>query len=94
MHVDAYLFADAGVLAANNVNNLEHTLTGGASKVNTGLMVSAGPGFVFTIKKWGVLDEVKPLSIRLDLPVFLSNKPYTQADYLMFRWQVGVSRSF
>ncbi len=92
--VDAYLFLDAGILGTQTQVNNEFTLTQSGRKLNTGLMASGGHGLVLTIKKWGVLDEVRPLQIRFDTPFFLSNAPFASPENLQLRWIIGVGRSF
>ncbi|MDZ4667898.1 MAG: M1 family metallopeptidase [bacterium] len=94
LKLDAYLFLDAGILAARNLTNKDQTLAAKAVNLNTGLMACGGHGLVLTIKRWGVLDEVKPLSIRFDIPLYLSNAPAYEGENLMFRWVLGVSRAF
>lgn len=91
-HVDLYLFGDAGVIQ-NEFKAGEFGLTK-AKTINSDLLVSAGAGVAFTIKKWGVLDDPKPLTIRFDMPLFLSNTPFVDGEYTRFRWIVGVSRAF
>jgi aminopeptidase N len=87
-HLDAYLFADAGLLYTNStpVNVINNS--------NTGFRSSAGPGFMLQIKKWGKLEEIKPLNIRIDLPIFLSNAPFSEENNIKFRWLIGINRSF
>jgi aminopeptidase N len=92
--LDAYLFLDAGILGSQTSVNNEFTLPQSGRKLHTGLMASAGHGLVLTIKKWGVLDEVKPLQIRFDTPFFLSNAPFASPENLQMRWVIGVGRSF
>ena len=92
--LDAYLFVDAGILGTQASVNNEFTLLQSGRKLHTGLMSSAGHGLVLTIKKWGVLDEVKPLQIRFDTPFLLSNAAFTSPENLQVRWLVGIGRSF
>ena len=87
-----YLFGDAGVLQ-NKFTAGEYGLTS-TQTVTGNLLVSAGTGAILTIKRWGKLDEVKPLSIRFDAPLFLNNTPYVDSVNLKFRWIIGVSRAF
>ena len=61
----------------------------------------AGPWFSFShnargaaIKKWWVLQNVKPLTLRFDVPFFVSNTPYNDPAHFKFRWVVGISRTF
>jgi len=92
IHFDSYLFADGGILEGNFKAG-DYGITKDAT-VNTGFMVSAGTGFAMTIKKWGNIDKAKPLTIRLDLPLLLTNSPYIDGQYFRMRWMVGISRSF
>jgi aminopeptidase N len=92
-HLDVYLFADAGILQhqyqAGEIAGLTAKQT-----VNSNLLVSSGAGAALTIKRWGKLEEVKPLTLRFDAPLFLNNTPFVDGQYLRFRWVVGVSRAF
>lgn len=92
LHVDAYLFGDAGILQ-NTFKAADYALTADRD-VSTGIMGSAGAGMAFTIKKWMQLDKAKPLTIRVDFPVFLSHVPFVDGENFRFRWQVGINRSF
>jgi hypothetical protein len=93
LHLDAYLFGDAGVIQRRFVAG-EFGLTSGRD-VQSNLMASAGAGFALTIKKWGQWDKAKPLTLRFDIPAFLNNTPFTDnTEYVKFRWIVGVNRSF
>jgi hypothetical protein len=87
-HLDTYLFGDGGILSNKYTINGKHTY------LSTDFLMSAGAGVAFTIKKWGVLDDPKPLTLRFDMPMFLSTAPYVDGDNFQFRWQVGVSRAF
>ncbi|MFN5026182.1 MAG: M1 family metallopeptidase [Bacteroidota bacterium] len=91
-HLDAYLFGDVGMLE-NEFKAGESGLTQ-SLLINTGWMASAGSGFALTIKKWGKLDKAKPLTIRVDLPLFLSNSPFVDGQNLRMRWLVGLNRAF
>lgn len=83
--LDVYLFADAGVMNRdNNAKRFEFTT----------LRADAGLGTALTIKRFGFLDMVEPLTIRFDMPLFLNVIPATENNYFAFRWLVGVSRSF
>lgn len=88
-HLDAYLFADAGILGNNRISNNRDL-----PDLNTGLMASAGAGYALTIKEWLFFDEIRPLTIRFDMPLFLSNAPFADGDNLKFRWQLGINRAF
>lgn len=79
-----YLFGDAGMI---NINSQKKDIVFGK------LRADAGIGTIFTIKKWGPLQKVKPLIIRFDVPLFL-NRPPAEQEYFQFRWVVGVNRAF
>lgn len=92
LHLDVYLFGDAGVIQ-NNFKTGEYGLT--SNKTITGkLLMSAGTGAALTIKRWGRLDELKPLTIRFDVPWVLNTTPFVDGEYVKFRWILGISRSF
>ncbi len=91
-HIDAYLFGDAGIIQ-NTFKAGEFGLTE-QNTINSDLLISAGTGCALTIKKWGRLDEPKPLTLRFDVPWVLNTTPFVDGEYLRFRWIVGVSRSF
>ncbi len=82
---DFYLFGDAGVMNKN--------INGKAFDFAT-LRADAGLGTALTIKKFGPLQKVKPLTLRFDMPFFVNAIPANETNYFAFRWLVGVSRSF
>ncbi len=88
LHIDAYLFADAGIIGTSFIANNQNI------ELNSGLKMSAGPGFNFQIKRFGVLDEIKPLNIRIDFPLWLSPAPFTDQDNFKYRWVLGINRCF
>jgi aminopeptidase N len=93
LHADVYAFADAGIIELSTTNLLQYWAT--TSTTNwSNLRFDAGVGFAFTIKKWGVFEKAKPLTLRVDLPFFVNRPPYAEPDYLDFRWVIGVNRSF
>jgi Peptidase family M1 domain len=83
--LDIYLFGDAG--------SIDYSGDFG-SRIFSDVRADAGLGTALTIKKWGVLDKPSPLTLRLDLPFFLSRPPNEAPEYIKFRWIVGVSRAF
>lgn len=83
--VDLYLFGDAGIM---NHNDLENELE--LAKIRA----DAGLGSSLTIKDWGPLDEVQPLTIRFDMPFYISHAPAVDDSNLDFRWILGVKRAF
>lgn len=56
--------------------------------------VDAGAGMAFTIKNWGIFEKAKPLTIRIDLPVFLNRPPYNNPQYATLRYVIGINRAF
>jgi hypothetical protein len=92
IHFDSYLFGDAGLIA-NNFKAGEFLLPKDAY-AQSNLMISAGAGLALTIKRWFNYDELKPLTIRFDMPLFLNNTPFVDGEYLRFRWVLGINRTF
>jgi aminopeptidase N len=93
LHADVYAFADAGMMELSRYNapdywNIRPTT------MWSDLRVDAGAGIALTVKKWGVFDKAKPLTLRFDVPFFINRAPYGNPQYLNFRWVVGVNRSF
>ena len=83
--LNTYLFGDAGSIAYINSANVQQLST---------LRFDAGAGLAFTVKKWGSLQVIKPLTFRFDVPFFLSNTPYVDQAPFKFRWVVGIGRTF
>jgi aminopeptidase N len=79
--IDTYLFADAGI-----INYQQNAFAN--------LRADAGVGTALTIKKWGPLQMVKPLTIRFDMPLFLNTTPALEPDFIQMRWVVGINRAF
>jgi aminopeptidase N len=80
--IDTYIFGDAGYLdfgqKTYNISDVR---------------VDAGLGAALTIRKWGPLQTVNPLTIRFDFPVFL-NRPPASEEFFQFRWLIGINRTF
>ncbi|MDP1727848.1 MAG: M1 family aminopeptidase [Bacteroidota bacterium] len=93
LHIDSYLFFDAGFIRANNIGPIDGN-NGSIERVITPILACGGAGFALTIKKWGILEEIKPLTIRFDMPLYLSNAPYTEQENFKFRYQFGIQRCF
>jgi len=85
LHIDLYLFADAGLI---NYSSPDEDLR------FSDVRGDAGIGTAVTIKKFGPLETVKPLVIRFDMPLYLSNAPAVSPDNFKFRFVVGVNRAF
>lgn len=82
---NTYLFGDIGVINYN---------APGEKLKLADVRADAGIGTSLTIKKWGPLQSVHPLTIRFDMPFFLNRIPAVETEYFKFRWVVGVSRAF
>ncbi len=85
IHLDLYLFGDGGFIVYD---------AGTAGNTFSKFRTDAGAGAALTIKKWGLFDKLKPLTIRFDVPFFLSNTPSVSPDNFQFRFLVGVGRAF
>ncbi|MFI5220845.1 MAG: M1 family metallopeptidase [Bacteroidia bacterium] len=92
IHFDLYFFGDAGYIdyqfQPSTLSNLKD------NSVSSHLMADAGNGIALTIKRWGNLNEIRPLTIRFDMPWYLSNTPFVDGQNIRFRWIVGLNRSF
>lgn len=84
--LSTYLFGDGGFI---NYNAPTETVLKMAD-----FRMDAGVGVALTIKKFGVLQTVNPLTVRFDMPLFLNSPPATDKDYVQYRFVVGVSRAF
>ena len=85
LELNSYLFGDAGIINSNFIyDNLTFAQ----------LRADAGLGVALTIKKWGPLSKLKPLTFRFDMPLFLNRPPYEENKYIKFRWVVGVNMAF
>ncbi len=85
LDIDMYLFGDLGFI---NTNRPDETLAFAKPRADAGL------GASITIKKWGPLDKVKPLTVRFDMPLFLNRTPALNSEPWAFRWMLGISRAF
>jgi len=94
LHTNVYAFGDAGVMELSNYSLPDYYNITSNATYWSNVHVDAGVGFAFTIKKWGVFEKAKPLTIRLDLPVFLNRPPYSNDQYATLRYVVGINRAF
>jgi aminopeptidase N len=81
-----YLFGDAGIINYSAANDPILKMAD--------LRIDAGLGVALTIKKFGALQTVNPLTIRFDMPFFLNRLPATDKEYIQYRFVIGVSRAF
>ena len=83
--IQPYAFADAGTINTNRA---------GTPNVMSDLMVDAGVGTTLSIQRWGPLYNIKPLTVRFDVPFFINRLPYAEKDYIQFRWMLGINKAF
>jgi aminopeptidase N len=91
--VDAYFFADAGIMELSRYDRPDYTSTH-PTDMWSDVRVDAGLGLAATIRKFGPFAQARPLTIRLDLPVFLNRPPFGNPEYGAIRYVVGVERAF
>jgi hypothetical protein len=94
LHANVYAFGDAGLMELSNFSLPDFTVTTPSSYQWSSVRVDAGVGLAFTIKKWGVFEKAKPLTIRIDLPMFLNRPPYSNDQYATVRYVIGINRAF
>lgn len=82
--IQPYLFGDVGII---NIN------PAGTPNVMSNILGDAGIGTTFSIVKWWKLYNIKPLTIRFDVPFFVSTVPFAE-EYLQFRWMLGINKAF
>jgi aminopeptidase N len=92
-HLDMYVFGDAGIMSRSTLN------TNNIPELNpirqwSKIRMDAGLGTALTIKKFGPFEKIQPITIRFDMPFFLSSPPFAKPDFVSFRWVMGVSRAF
>jgi aminopeptidase N len=84
-NLNTYLFGDAGAIGYRN--------TSGNQQLSQ-LRFDAGVGVALTIKKWWVLQNIKPLTFRFDVPFFISHAPFVNQKHFDFRWVIAINRTF
>lgn len=88
LHMDIYAFGDVGVMGYRSTHNDTERLRIAEPRAD------AGMGAALTIKRWGPLTDIKPLTIRFDIPLLLSSLPANEADHFGFRYVVAIGRNF
>ncbi|MDQ3048649.1 MAG: M1 family peptidase, partial [Bacteroidota bacterium] len=81
-----YLFGDIGTINYSASNDVVLKMSD--------IRADAGVGVALTIKKFGVLQTVNPLTIRFDMPLFLNKIPATDQGYIQYRFVIGINRAF
>lgn len=85
LRMTPYIFYDAGTMVYTQADNTDHF---------SDIRMDAGIGSTFSWTWWGPLENIKPLTVRIDLPLFLNHPPYLEEDYLKFRYVIGLERCF
>ena len=93
LHANVYAFGDAGMTELS-IPSSRNVYTISPSDLWSSVHIDAGLGMAFTVKNWGVFEKAKPLTIRLDLPLFLNRPPYNNNQYATVRYVVGINRAF
>jgi len=94
LHADVYGFADAGVMELSKYNTPDYWNAQPVDGMWSDIRVDAGLGLALTIKNWGIFEKAKPLTLRLDVPLFINRAPYGDPQYSSIRYVVGVNRTF
>ncbi len=81
-----YMFGDVGTINYNERSDPTLKMAD--------IRADAGLGTALTIKRFGVLQTVNPLTIRFDMPFFLNKIPATDKEYIKFRFVVSINRAF
>ncbi len=82
---DAYVFADAGILNYETVEGDNRFAK---------LRLDSGLGFALTVKRFWILEDTNPFTVRMDFPLLLNRPPYDESGYLQYRWMLGIGRAF
>lgn len=87
LHIDAYVFGDAGLIAGDGQTG---------KIIGSDITADAGLGTAFTVKSWGRrISKAKPFVFRIDFPFFVNRLPAAATgDYFDFRMVFGINRSF
>lgn len=89
LKLDVYLFGDVGTMGYRTYT--DH----GTPQIKLALpRADAGLGAALTLRKFGPLSGIKPLTIRFDMPLVLSALPAGETEHFAFRYVVGIGRSF
>ena len=80
-----YLFGDAGAIVFERFDDTREL---------SQIRLDAGAGAALTIKRFWKFETIKPLTIRFDVPFYLSHTPFAEEDNFKFRWIIGINRTF
>lgn len=93
LRADLYAFGDAGIMELGTFSPLGTPYVAPTTTWGT-IHADAGLGCAFTIKSWGVFEKAKPLTLRIDFPMFVNRPSYQSGEYFTMRYVVGVNRAF
>jgi hypothetical protein len=71
-----------GIISHKNITRENY------NNVFSDLLIDGGIGFTYTISKFGPLEKVNPLIIRIDVPLYLN-----ELDQDKMRFILGVNRA-
>lgn len=89
LHLDVYLFGDVGSMGYRQLSD-----AGSNALMLATPRADAGAGAALTIKRFGPLVDIEPLTIRFDMPLVLSNLPAGETEHFAFRYLLAIGRSF
>lgn len=94
LHLDLYAFADAGVIELSEYPTVATYYNAVPTNYWSDVRIDAGLGTALTIKKWWKFETAKPLTIRFDVPAYISHTPNPETDNFKFRYVLGINRAF
>jgi len=86
-NIASYFFADAGIITSDKLTKENY------KDLFSDIRADAGIGFTYTLRNFGPLEAVKPLVIRLDMPLFLNRPPASDEDFYQMRWLIGINKA-
>jgi aminopeptidase N len=81
----SYLFYDAGIMELSKDEDGPYW---GPVRMDGGI------GAALTLEQLGPIEEIDPVTLRFDLPLFLNRTPDQDPEFVQFRWLFGISRAF
>jgi len=90
--LDAYLFADAGYIKYQVTDITGLTLP--VAFKWSHLKADAGAGFLLTIKRFGRLATVEPLTFRVDFPMYVRQLNVAGSNYGYTNMVIAIGRAF
>lgn len=85
LRLNTYFFGDAGLISINAPD---------AAPSFAMPRADAGVGLALTVRQWGPIAKLRPLTVRFDMPLFVSRPAALQPEPWRFRWVLGVGRTF